>query len=248
MPNYDVNDPLILHASRYAYVQIGGRETPTEQFYTLGGIRSISFLGPRSYINGSHKGTGFPIYIEESNMADRTMRLEGYWMRDKDERAFAPTDVDVGTDTITIPAGFTFTENERVRFGTDGTLPAPLVGGTNYYVASPTSTTLQLKSNYDSPSPVDLTDQGSGAEHRIWRRGPMDDLAQAHSQGRWINIKYFGVQFQFLSTPPVGAANAYLVLELDRVTPFTEFETFRVTLQSSGSPINWNTYPGPLSA
>lgn len=51
---------------------------------------------------------------------------------------------DATTDTVTVPSGHPFKNGGSVRFTSTGTLPAPLVAGTTYYVSNATATTFKV--------------------------------------------------------------------------------------------------------
>jgi len=74
---------------------------------------------------------------------------------------FTSANVDLTNDTITTQAPQVFS-NEPVQFTTTGTLPAPLVTGTTYYVGTVTPNSFQL---FTAPGPtglVTLTSVGTG--------------------------------------------------------------------------------------
>lgn len=71
---------------------------------------------------------------------------------------------DAGTDLVTVSTAPT--TGTRVRVGTDGTLPAPLVAGTTYFAIRVSATTLKLATtlaNALAGTAIDLTDAGSGS-------------------------------------------------------------------------------------
>lgn len=72
--------------------------------------------------------------------------------------------IDSGTDTFTSPA-HGFTTGIVVQLTTDGTLPAPLLVATNYYVIVLTANSFQLASsqaNAVAGTPINLTTVGTG--------------------------------------------------------------------------------------
>jgi hypothetical protein len=102
----------------------------------------------KSYAAG---GPAWYIHDDYSNLTSKT---------------FAPSDVDIGTNRITISA-HGFPNVHRVRFTTTGTLPGNLSAGTTYYVIRVVDeNTIQL-AQYEStaiartPS-IDITSQGTG--------------------------------------------------------------------------------------
>lgn len=79
-------------------------------------------------------------------------------------KTFATTDVNTGTDVITINS-HGFTDGMVVRFTTTTTLPAGLSANTDYYVLSSTTNTLKVASsyvNYLAGTGVDITSMGTG--------------------------------------------------------------------------------------
>lgn len=73
---------------------------------------------------------------------------------------FAPADVNVGTDTITIP-NHGFSKDTKVTFGSDTALPGGIEFGTEYYVKPTGVNTFQLSTAWDGPT-MDITSTGSG--------------------------------------------------------------------------------------
>jgi len=67
--------------------------------------------------------------------------------------------VDVATDTFTAPKSFVSIDG--VRFGTTGTLPAPLQAGVDYFVVSGTPTSFKVSSTKGG-APIDITTAGTG--------------------------------------------------------------------------------------
>lgn len=79
---------------------------------------------------------------------------------------FATTDVNTGTDTITVTA-HGFASGEKVRFTSTGTLPAPLSANTDYWISSATANTFKLATILNGTA-IDLTSTGAGT-HRVFK-------------------------------------------------------------------------------
>ncbi|MEM4379136.1 MAG: hypothetical protein QXL01_00415 [Thermoplasmatales archaeon] len=78
------------------------------------------------------------------------------------QTGFAITSVNTSADTMTLNNHQLF-DTEAVRFSSTGTIPAPLVGSTTYYVCNTTANTWQVKTASDcSGAVIDLTSSGSG--------------------------------------------------------------------------------------
>lgn len=82
--------------------------------------------------------------------------------------AFDPLDVDTTDDTINI-VDHALEEDQLVTFTSTGTLPAPLVSGTDYYVINPDSTSFQVSATLGGAA-IDLTTQGTGV-HTLYING-----------------------------------------------------------------------------
>ena len=77
---------------------------------------------------------------------------------------FATTDVNTGTDTITVSSNLTLYHGKAVTLSSSGTLPAGLSPGT-YYIIRSSATAVKLASSANNAmlgTAVDLTDTGSG--------------------------------------------------------------------------------------
>lgn len=78
--------------------------------------------------------------------------------------AFVPADVTVAADTITENA-HGLTTGQPIYFGTDDTMPAPLVAGTTYYAIYVDANTIEVaatNANAVAGTQIDLTTQGVG--------------------------------------------------------------------------------------
>lgn len=73
---------------------------------------------------------------------------------------FAPTDVNIGTEVITI-AAHGWVENQSVEFTSSGTLPGGISAATIYYLKTVTTNTFQISTTIGG-SAVNLTSQGTG--------------------------------------------------------------------------------------
>ena len=78
-------------------------------------------------------------------------------------RTFAPADVNTTLDTITI-AGHPYVDDNILKFTTDGTLPAPLVAGTEYWVLNVAEMRrgMSIAAVSIGDDPIVLTSQGTG--------------------------------------------------------------------------------------
>lgn len=76
------------------------------------------------------------------------------------QKTFSPSDVNVGTDTITI-ANHGYTKDTKLTFGSDTSLPGGIDFGAEYFVVNPTTNTFQISIVYGG-APVDITSSGSG--------------------------------------------------------------------------------------
>lgn len=78
---------------------------------------------------------------------------------------FATTDVNTGTDVITVPSNESLYTGTPAVFSTTGTPPAPLVASTTYYWIKLSATTGKLATslaNAIAGTAIDLTTQGAG--------------------------------------------------------------------------------------
>ena len=85
---------------------------------------------------------------------------------------FAPSDVNLPNDKFTLQNAYE--GGEQVFFvaghgAVAGTLPAPLVAGTTYFVVNQTSTQFQLAATLGG-TPINLTSAGTGT-NELWERG-----------------------------------------------------------------------------
>lgn len=76
--------------------------------------------------------------------------------------AFATTDVSVGTDVITITA-HNLASGMSVTFSSSGTLPSPLSAGSQYYIETPSISTIKVYLDKELTQLVDITNVGSGS-------------------------------------------------------------------------------------
>jgi microcystin-dependent protein len=80
-------------------------------------------------------------------------------------KTFGTTDVDTGTEVITVTSHGINRSGFRIRFTSSGTLPAGLSTGTTYYAIYASANTFQVASseaNAIAGTAINLTDQGSG--------------------------------------------------------------------------------------
>ncbi len=80
------------------------------------------------------------------------------------------TAVNAGANTITVTQDIA--TGDMYRLTTTGTLPSPLVAGTDYYIIRDNATTIRLATTYDfaiAGTAIDITDQGSG-NHTLIRQ------------------------------------------------------------------------------
>lgn len=92
---------------------------------------------------------------------DYTTDLVGTTLTDSN---FAPGDVDVGADTITITDHDFYTGLE-VQFSSSGSLPTGITGSTNYYIIYVDANTVQIASSFANAiagTQIDITGAGSG--------------------------------------------------------------------------------------
>ncbi|MGE5438058.1 MAG: hypothetical protein ACM3O3_12665 [Syntrophothermus sp.] len=76
---------------------------------------------------------------------------------------FATTDVNTGTDVITVNANIP--TGARIKFSSSTTVPAGLTAGTVYYAINASSTTIKVATTYSnafSGTAIDITSQGTG--------------------------------------------------------------------------------------
>lgn len=79
--------------------------------------------------------------------------------------SFAPTDVAVATNIITVPSNESLYTGAAVVLSTTGAVPAGLVAGTTYYVIYISATTIYLatsRANAVAGTAIDITSQGTG--------------------------------------------------------------------------------------
>lgn len=80
---------------------------------------------------------------------------------------FANTDVNTGTDIITVPTNTSLYDGTVIRVTTTGTLPTGLSLATDYYVIRQSATTIKLATSLanalaGTPVAIDITAQGTG--------------------------------------------------------------------------------------
>ncbi|MEO7933206.1 MAG: hypothetical protein ABIT76_08625 [Chthoniobacterales bacterium] len=87
--------------------------------------------------------------------------------------------VNTGTDLATVSTTHGLSAGQMVRFTTTGTLPSPLVAGTDYFVIASGLTSTALKVSATSGgSAIDITTSGTGT-HSIYQRWGIPDLFAA---------------------------------------------------------------------
>jgi hypothetical protein len=104
---------------------------------------------------------------------------------------------DLTANTLTIPSGHDTVTGQTVRYTTTGTLPSPLLTGTNYFFRNETATTYTL---YDTLAHaqaggatglIDLTDAGTGT-HTVT---PQDTFSFAAPNGTLSDLTSFTAYF-----------------------------------------------------
>lgn len=105
-------------------------------------------------------------YVRNTGFAAAT-----YTVLDSDPGVTANAGTDILTNTT-----LTMLNGTKVVFGTSGTLPAPLVPGTEYWTVRQTATTYKVAATYadavaTAPVVIDITDTGSGT-HTVQCRLP----------------------------------------------------------------------------
>jgi hypothetical protein len=105
---------------------------------------------------GAGSGGGGTNYVLNPDFESTT----GNWSVYNDTATFLNTDVDTGTETITITA-HGLLNDDKVIFTSTGTLPAGLSTATTYFVINKTTDTFQVSATLGGTA-VDMTDGGTG--------------------------------------------------------------------------------------
>jgi hypothetical protein len=128
-------------------------------------------------------------------------------------RNFLEAAVDVPGNIIDLATAHNFATADPVRFTSSGTLPAPLLINTTYYVIVNTASTIKVALTAalaGAGTAIDLTDDGSaGAVHVIHRRYSVGDLAYWPGAGH--GVFYCRADVSDNTTPPSDATHWYLM-------------------------------------
>lgn len=147
--------------------------------------------------------------------------IRGYVGWDSDD--FETTDVDIGTETITISGGHSINRTGfPVRFSSTTTLPTGISANTTYWAIYVSSTQFKIassRSNAISGTPIDLTSVGSGthtvsqwADHEAGSRVASTDGGNAgNSLGAYQDDAFQSHKHQLREgvTTPGGGGAAY---------------------------------------
>jgi hypothetical protein len=160
---------------------------------------------------------------------------------------FQPTAVDVLNNTIQIPL-HKLQANDAIFFiNTGGTLPAPLVDSTIYYVKNPTQNTFQLKISLDSPLTLNITSQGTGLNTAIF-----DTVVDAVSEEQrikaieqngnlYITTKDGVKKVSELSEYNISSAGGIAALDLNLSIDFTTTVGFLNSQSEVSYRVTWIT-------
>ena len=99
---------------------------------------------------------------------------------------FSTSDVNTGTEEITLPDASKFATGTPIIFGSTGTVPAGLTAGTTYYAINVSSTTIKVATSELNASlgiAINLTDTGSG-QHRVRLSYVFDNKDEIWKSGR----------------------------------------------------------------
>lgn len=96
---------------------------------------------------------------------------------------------DAGTDVVTATA-HGYSTDQAVVVSSNGTLPAPLVGGTTYYVRDVTTNTFKLAASAGGAA-IDLTSAGTGT-HSVSTAGGILLLLKGANWCRFEDIQFYG--------------------------------------------------------
>ena len=136
----------------------------TEQYgwYLCNGQTKLISAFPDAYaILGNASLTDPTSFI----LPDLRGRVSGYVGTGTKKFSFNASAVNISTNAITAPNDFVFKRSAPVTITTTGTLPAPLVAGTIYYVSKITTTSFNLATTADSArdgGDINITTQGTG--------------------------------------------------------------------------------------
>lgn len=128
---------------------------------------------------------------------------------------------DAGTDICTYTSTASYPSNilvgTRVRLTTTTTLPAGLATGTDYYVIKVTDSTFKLATSYANalvPTPIDITDAGTGTHTITW-------LLPRYTNGAGVQAIYFNNNSTALgaATPNLSLGYTNSVQATGRATP-----------------------------
>jgi hypothetical protein len=171
-------------------------------------VDSVRYIKPTMEFDLYESGVNnklFDITATSVDKADNTLTYAGF----STATTFATTDVDTGTEIITvardIPTG------TPIKFSSDTTIPAGLVAGTIYYAINQSATTIKVattRENATAGTAVDITSQGTGT-HTITSGAYIEDNTEVWLDGRYNELCYlWNTDYpteqtaDFLSIPP----------------------------------------------
>lgn len=123
-------------------------------------MRVLNYL-LMSAIELSSATNSTPVNVDQMNQADLVASISN---TTPVGGSFTGVDVNPGTDTITLNA-HSFLTGLKVQFTTDGTLPAPLLVLTDYFIIRTSANAFKVASslvNALAGTAIDLTDGGAG--------------------------------------------------------------------------------------
>lgn len=127
--------------------------------------------------------------------------------------SFANTAVNAGTDQITVTANEHFVTGQKVQISSTGTLPAPLVAATNYFLDVVNSTTISLSTTLalsQNGTDINITTQGTGTHTLTWQNFTSRAIGVVGGEeSHAMNItELLGHAHQVVVGPNTGGASA----------------------------------------
>jgi len=157
----------------------GGLASFTDYKVTVLDSRRLQFSLSASYPTlitiGPGYGSGFMRIFKTSELPRVYVEAEN----------FAPGDVNTTSEVISI-ANHLFQDGDEFRFGTSGTLPAPLVAGTSYFAVNVVAGVSFQVSETSGGAAINLTTTGTGT-HNVSYRYKQGDLAFVPVNGGLFN-------------------------------------------------------------
>lgn len=169
-------------------------------------------------IANSEVGTAIPvIYGDWTTVVEQEGNVTPIVTNGADPRLEAqpiPVQISVASPAVFTSEDHRFSSNDRIHLTTDGTLPTPLAGATNYYVIPIDDDNFQVSASSGPGAPVNTTLAGSGVHNyqaqdrvNVQLTNSVNDLSSFDSTSVWVERNEAIYRFNSADITNIGAGN-----------------------------------------